>query len=233
MSQCLLLFDIDGTLLATAGAGMRAMASAGQDLFGSHFSLEGLDTAGKLDPVIFNELADLHGIHDADLYRESFRDAYLVYLQQELDRTKDRVRLMPGVHYTLSELRRRNQASHDIHIGLLSGNYRAAVPIKFASVGIDPAWFEISALGEDAPTRPDLARFAMLLYEDRWGRNLDPKRVIIIGDTPRDVACAQAHGCVSFAVATGRYSSEDLKVAGADIVVKDMDDSSVLFDLID
>lgn len=233
MSQFLLLFDIDGTLLLTAGAGTRAMASAGQELFGSHFSLDGFDAAGKLDPVIFNELAVLHGINDADLYREAFRDAYLVYLQQELDRTADRVCLMPGIRRTLSELRSRNQASGDIQMGLLSGNYRAAVPIKFSAVGIDLAWFEISALGEDAPTRSDLTQFAMLRYADRWGRKPDPKRVIVIGDTPRDVTCAKAHGCVSFAVATGRYSTGDLEFAGADIVVKDMGDSSVLFDLID
>ncbi len=232
MTRTLLLFDIDGTLLLSGGAGIRAMADAGAQLFGDGFSLDGFDLAGKLDPVIYRELADRHGIDDAHLYHDAFRDLYLSRLRSEIARTAHHVHLMPGILDTLTELRRRNQQTNDAQLGLLSGNYREAVPIKFTVVGLDPAWFQITALGDDAPSRPELTLLAMRKYEAHWREKADPKHVVVIGDTPHDVHCAKAHGCVSFCVATGRYSIAELDAAGADIAVENLSDPTPLFDLI-
>src|SRR4029079_15724715 len=91
-------------------------------------------------------------------------------------------------------------------LGLVTGNYARAVPLKLRAVGIDPAQFVVGAFGDDAPTRPELVRLAI----DRWrarGAHPDPARVVVIGDTPRDVDCARKNGCRSVAVATGWHAA--------------------------
>ena len=102
-----------------------------------------------------------------------------------------------------------------------------------SGVRLEPAWFEITALGDDARQRSDLTKIAMQQYEQQWHEKPDPRRVVLIGDTPRDVEAAKAHGCVAFAVATGRYSSDDLADAGADVVVENLVDPTPLFTLLD
>lgn len=224
MTSTLVLFDIDGTILLTDGAGVTAMSIAGRALFGDHFTLDDYDPSGMLDPIIYDELARRHNVADHHQHHETFRDAYVAQLQTQLDRKRDRVRLLPGVRQTLDLLRQRD----DMMLGVLSGNYRAAAPLKFASVGVDPAWFSIWALGDEAPSRPDLVALAMKRYQEHTGHSADPKRVVIVGDTPRDVDCAKAHGCRAFAVATGRFSVDQLRQAGADCVAEDLSEPSAL-----
>jgi phosphoglycolate phosphatase len=228
-TKALVLFDVDGTLLLTGGAGMRAMKAAAEELFGLSFRWDGIVVAGHLDPLIFAEAAVLNGLGGDPIHHARFRRRYLEVLPGELSRSGEAVRAMPGVHASLAQLRADGAAT----LGLLTGNYAEAIPIKLAAVDIEPAWFEVTAFGDEADSRPDLVAVAMAKQERRTGAPVDPRRVVIVGDTPRDVECAHAHGCFAFAVATGSYSAEALAAAGADRVVGDLGDPTPLLETLE
>jgi phosphoglycolate phosphatase-like HAD superfamily hydrolase len=228
MNRYLLLFDIDGTMLLTGGTGMAAMAHVATQLFGDAFSWEGVNPAGHLDPLIFAEAAANNGLAPNDEHHRTFRDAYLRQLRVSLDANRDKVRCMPGIAQTLALLRQRE----DVVLGLVTGNYSDAVPIKLAAIAVDPQWFTITAFGDEAATRPAMVELALRRYADMFGEVIDPHRAIIIGDTPRDIDCAHAHGCRCLAVATGRFSLDELRRAGADVAVSDLADPSPLLALL-
>ena len=225
----LVLFDVDGTLLLTQGAGMRAMKRAAAELFGEAFRWDGIVVAGHLDQLIYAEAAVLNEIANHHTHHDRFRSRYLEALSDELERGKANVRVMPGIHQALERLRGEGR----VVLGLLTGNYSEAIPLKFRFAGINPAWFEVTAFADDASSRRDLVDVAMTKYARRTGAAADPRRVVIIGDTPRDVDCAHAHGCFAFGVATGGYDAQALRDAGADRVVEDLGDPTPLFDVVD
>ncbi|MCX5661310.1 MAG: HAD hydrolase-like protein [Planctomycetota bacterium] len=227
----LLLFDIDGTILRTGGAGMRAMSRVAARLFGDHFTWEGIDSGGHLDPLIFAEAAAINGLGDDPAHHERFHDHYVVELREELRRST--IEIMPGIHGLLAALREREAAARDIVMGCLTGNYTRAVPLKLASVGVQSDWFRVCAFGDEGRTRPDLVALAMRKYEAHTGHKAHPRRVIVIGDTPRDVACAHAHDCLVLAVATGSYTVEKLVAAGADRAVESLADPRPLLEMIE
>jgi phosphoglycolate phosphatase-like HAD superfamily hydrolase len=213
----LLLFDIDGTLLAPVGAGQRAMAVAGRALFGAAFTLDGIDTSGKIDPQIFAEVRAVNTeleITESDQNR--LRDRYLQALDVELETRP--IPALPGAHDLLAALHPRSELT----LGLLTGNFAAAAPRKLRSAGFDPATFTVNAFGDEAATRPELVPVAQRRYRERHGRDIAAKRVVVIGDTPRDVACAHANGSLAVAVATGRWSRTDLEATGAELVIDDL-----------
>lgn len=222
----LVLFDIDGTLLRGQGAGARAMERAGRRLLGPEFTLEGIDFGGALDPWIFREAATRMGRSDAIELHCEFRDAYLVELVSELDASEKGPEILPGVAAALSALASDPAAT----LGLVTGNYSRAAPLKLRAAGIDPAQFVVGAFGDDAPTRPGLVRLAIERWKAR-GATPDPKRVVVVGDTPRDVDCAKKNGCRSVAVATGWHTAEELHASGADVVVPDLTDLARVLDV--
>ncbi|MGH7804713.1 MAG: HAD family hydrolase, partial [Candidatus Binatia bacterium] len=223
----LVLFDVDGTLLLTGGAGLRAFELAAERLFGSARWFAGIETAGGLDPLIFAEAALRAELADAEARHADFRTAYLELLPAELARGAEQVRALPGVLEAIRGLREDVPST----LGLLTGNYAPAIPIKLRSVGIDPAWFELVACGDDADTRPGLVPIAFAHCE-RLGDRAEASRTVIVGDTPKDVDCAHAHGCLAFAVATGKFSESELRDAGAEVVVPDLSDPTPLLDLV-
>jgi phosphoglycolate phosphatase len=224
----LLLFDIDGTLFRGYGAGTRAMLRAGQALHGERFSLDGIMIGGGMDPVIFARAIERLGILEPHPHHDAFRDRYLQELAHELATSEVRPHLLPGVLDLLTTLAARS----DVVVGLVTGNYRAAVPIKFASVNLEPSQFVIGAFGDCGPTRPDLVRIARERAHAHAGRLIEAERTIVIGDTPRDVECALHHGCVCLAVATGGHGEEELRRAGAQHVAADLRDADVLLSLL-
>ena len=224
----LLLFDIDGTILLTGGAGGRTMERVGQKLFGQQFNVEQINFPGMLDPDIFNEAVRLSGITVTDSDHEVFRGHYIEELARELAATRDRVRVMPGIHSLLDDLRHHDGTT----LGLATGNYRDAVPPKLRAADIDPDWFAVGAFGDDASDRPGLVRLAMARESKRRGTPVDPHQVIVIGDTPRDVHGASKNGCRSLAVATGFCSIEQLRDAEPDCAVEDLSDPTPLWDMI-
>jgi len=232
MSKTLLLFDVDGTLLLTGGAGVRAMDRAACRLFGSRFTWDGIQVSGHLDPLIFAEAVAVNGLEGGPSQHRIFRDYYLELLEEELTNHRGEARSVRGIDQTLEILRPRSGSQGDVVLGLLTGNYTKAVPIKLTAAGIDPDWFKITAFGDEAPSRSDLVLLAMDKYREAMGEPIHPGRVIVIGDTPRDVACAHAHGCVAFAVATGRFGTDELTETGAEVVVQDLTDPQPLLELI-
>jgi len=232
MDRILLLFDIDGTLMKSGGAGMRAMFHVADEMFGKGFNWEGVEAAGNLDPLIFAQAAELNRLEDCDQHHQRFHDAYIDRLALEFRAGMQDVQIMPGIHEILALLRQREATQKDIVLGLLTGNYTRAVPIKLASIAVDHQWFSITAYGDEASSRPGLVELAMRKYEAMLGHKADPRGVIVIGDTPRDVACAKAHGAKVLAVATGGYSIEHLTQCGADLAVEDLADPSCLLNMI-
>jgi phosphoglycolate phosphatase-like HAD superfamily hydrolase len=230
MKHTLLLFDVDGTLLTTHGAGQRAMRTAGQRLFGPQFSFDAVRFAGGIDPLLFAEAARTSDLAHAIDQEHAFQQAYVAELEAELARKGD-TEPMPGIPSLIESLRQRMAADDGVMLGLLTGNYHNAAPLKLAAAGLDADWFPITAFGNEAPTRPDLPPLAMQRYQHHTSQPADPRRVVVIGDTPRDVHCAS--GCVAFAVATGRSSVTELTDAGADIAVESLADPTPLLDLLD
>ncbi len=220
----LALFDIDGTLLLGGGAGVRAMTRAGATVLGPAFSLDGIEFGGALDPWIYEQAVANMQRHDAREHHDAFREAYVAELRHELEHGPPPT-LLPGVLPLLARV----EAMQEVTLALVTGNYRDAAPHKLRKVGIDPSRFVLGAFGDERPTRPALVRLAM----DRWaelGHDPDPARVVVIGDTPRDVACARENACRCLAVATGRYDRAVLERAGADWVIDDLDAADVLLE---
>jgi len=215
MLPFLFLWDVDGTLLRTHGIGMGAMARASCRLFGAAFTWDGIDAAGGLDPLLFAEATTRNGVADAHQHHQSFHDYYIEELRAELERRRHQVELLPGILAALALLRQREAERGDVVLGLLTGNYAKATPLKLAAAGIDLAWFGITAMGDEAPSRPDLVALALRKYAARFGAAAAPRRVAVIGDTPRDIACAHADGARSVAVATGPFGIEELHAADA------------------
>jgi phosphoglycolate phosphatase-like HAD superfamily hydrolase len=116
----------------------------------------------------------------------------------------------------------------DLAIGLLTGNYRETGRLKLSRAGLDPDGFKPCIWGDQAKTRPGLVRLAL----DR-SKALDPRKVIVIGDTPQDVNCAKVNDCQAVAVATGSFTLEELSDAGADLALSDLRDAGPLLRLID
>jgi phosphoglycolate phosphatase-like HAD superfamily hydrolase len=223
MNPTLLLFDVDGTLLLTHGAGVRSMARAGRKVWGEHFSLDGIVVSGGLDPDLARQAARLEAAFD-EAEHVRFQELYAAELKAELETCEPRPQALPGVLELLESAR----AKPGVTLGLLTGNYRATGELKLSSVGISRGWFSSTIWGDQAPTRAGLV--ARALAEHGRARPCD---VLVIGDTPRDVECAQANGCRCLAVATGAYSVADLIRAGADLALEDLSDPEPLWQLVE
>ena len=232
MKRALLLWDIDGTLLLTNGAGMRGMARASRKLYGDAFRWDGVQASGRLDPLILEDALARNGLLPSEEGHRRFHDAYIVELVAELERVGPGARTMPGIRDTVAALLDRSRSQGDVVQGIVTGNYAVAAPLKLRACGLDPSWFEIGAFGDEGRSRPDLVALALRRCAERFAWQPNPKSVIVIGDTPFDVECAHAHGCVAFAVATGLHGIEDLRAAGADVVVRDLSDPTPLYDLL-
>ena len=219
----LILFDLDATLLLTHGAGMRGMTRAGVELFGPKFSLEGVTIAGGLDTRIFEQAVNACETTVTDDRRAKFREAYYRCLDEEL-KTGQPAEALPGIPELLARL----HADDGVIVGLLTGNFRHTGELKLRAAGLDPGVFAVSAWNDDASERTALVGVA----RSRHPHPLDPGDIIVVGDTPRDVECARVNGCVSFAVATGPYSVEQLRESGADHVVQDLGDPAPLIRLL-
>ncbi|MCC6580079.1 MAG: haloacid dehalogenase-like hydrolase [Phycisphaeraceae bacterium] len=222
MEPKLLLFDIDGTLLRSGGAGMRAMSIVAERLYGPGFTWDGIKPGGNLDPLIFAAAAKANRIDGGEASHARFRDEYLRQLPIELKAAGSAVQAMPGVHDLLTALRPRRHAV----MGLLTGNYTEAVPIKLSAIGVETSWFTLTSFGDEAPTRRDMVALALDRWSKQRGHKVDPRHVAVIGDTLRDIDCAQAHGCVAMAVATGPVSYNDLAAAKPDVLMRDFTDPS-------
>ncbi len=221
----LVLFDIDGTLLWSDGAGRRAMDAALVAVFGSSGNRT-YRFDGKTDPQIVRELMREEGHDDAAIDRAMPRvvEEYLAYLDRELAAPHTTVRLLDGVDELLAALRGRD----DCVLGLLTGNLEHGAARKLAAVGMDVAGFAICAYGSDHEVREELPAVAQRRTRERLGLDLAGTSMVIIGDTPADIACGRGLGARAIAVATGRYSVEDLAAHRPWAVFPDLRDTEAV-----
>jgi phosphoglycolate phosphatase-like HAD superfamily hydrolase len=211
----LVLFDIDGTILKSQHAGVQAMLDAFHQLHPDRrFSFDGIDIAGRLDTLIYGEMADRHGVPADAESHEVFRHTYSGHLERRLAE-RNTVVCLDGV----AELVQRLAKEPGVELGLLTGNYPATGRLKVKHAGLDPDLFKVNAFAMDGVTRRDLPPVALQRYQQRHGSPLDPAHAIIIGDTPKDVDCALHNGCRVLGVATGEFTAEQLLACGAHHVV--------------
>jgi phosphoglycolate phosphatase len=224
----LILFDIDGTLLLSGGAGVRSMTRAFEILFDVPDGFAGIEVAGHTDTFLLSQALNRAGITDTRETHERFRDAYLRILAEEIRQPgSGRHGVMPGVESLLAAVR----AAPRFHLGLLTGNYELAAQIKLTHFGLCD-FFSWGAFGEESADRNELARLAMGRARERSVPEAACARATIVGDTPHDIACARAVGARAIAVATGSYSAADLQLAGADVVLSDLSNTTEVLELL-
>lgn len=219
----LVLFDIDGTILLTAGAGRRAIVAAISEEVGDSSALHDVRFDGKTDPQIVAELLEASGVrgpHQAGRVK-ALCARYVELLEGELQRPTSRTTLMPGVHSLFDRLEREK----GVVLGLLTGNLSDGAALKLRSAGLDPTRFRVGAYGSDAAHRPDLPPIAARRAEAYFGRVPTGSEVVIIGDTPADITCGECIAARAVAVATGAYSVSDLEACGPHAVFENLSDT--------
>ncbi len=217
-----LLFDIDGTLVSTGGAGRRAMVGAVAKLYGKNDAFEGLSFAGMTDRAIARHALTASGVTVTHEEVERMLDSYLELLEAELA-SATAYRVLPGVQALLDAL----ASLSDFAIGLGTGNVKRGAYAKLARGSIDER-FAFGGFGCDAEDRIELLRAGARRGAELLGRAVSECRVIVIGDTPKDVAAAKGIGAPCVGVATGGYTTEVLMTCGAHSVFQDLAADGVL-----
>jgi phosphoglycolate phosphatase len=216
----LFLFDVDGTLVNAGGAGRRALACALEEVYGTTGAIDHYDFRGRTDPRIVLDLLGGAGWDEVDI-RARLAACFAAYLR-ELDALLAdgaRVRVLPGV----ADVVRALSAREDAVVGLLTGNIEPGARAKLRSTGLWPL-FRVGAFGSDDDDRRRLPAVARRRARDTLGHDIPFDGVTIIGDTPLDVDCARASGALAVAVATGRYTGEELSACGPDVLFADLSD---------
>lgn len=215
----LLLFDIDGTLISTGGAGGRAMARAFEDVFGFSNGLGSISMAGRTDAWIVSQMVAEHGLASNSDALTRFESTYVRHLAREVHEPAHQKGILPGVRELLDQLAGRD----DVYLALLTGNFHRGARIKLEYFDL---WhyFPTGAFGDDSHDRNGLLWKALANVEAAGGPKVRPSEVVIIGDTPLDVAVAVAGGARSLGVATGSYDVDTLLESGADAALLDLTD---------
>lgn len=213
----LVLFDIDGTLVLTGGAGVAALDRAFEEAMGVSGACDALDTGGKTDQAIVREIAGRKlGRAASAVEHEQVMEAYLRHLA-DLVPASPRYRVLPGVEGAIAAAEAAGCA-----VGLATGNVARAARIKLERADL---WrrFPFGGFGCDAEDRGELVGHGIRRGEAHAGKTYARTDVVVIGDTIRDVAAARACGAVAVAVATGSQDAATLRAAGADVVLDTLD----------
>lgn len=197
------LFDIDGTLLSTGGAGVRAFRRASA-LWGHPGAMDAVSFHGRTDTSLAREFLQRVGLDDSQTSIHRFLDVYTFLLDDELSQGTGEV--CPGVREWIALLSRRAVPPL---LGLLTGNVRRGAVLKLSVHGLD-GHFVSGAFGDDHESRDELAHLARMRAGRCLNQELAPHEIIVIGDTPADIACARAIGSPCLAVATGAFSVRQL-----------------------
>jgi len=214
----LLLFDIDGTLVR-GGPAKKAFELGMELVFGTAGPIDGHDFSGKTDPQIARELLRLKGFEDQEI-DEGFHRLWQEYLGELEPRLMEMpMTVLPGVRSLLDHL----NGLGDVALGLLTGNIVDGARLKLNSVGLMD-YFQVGGYGSDSEVREDLPAVAMDRASRVWGRSFPADSVVVVGDTPRDVACGKYGGTRTVAVATGRFDAGSLAATSPDHVLNDLGD---------
>ncbi len=215
------LFDIDGTLIHTGGAGLLALRRAMLTVFDDDAGSTELVTTGRTDRAIVEDLFRQHGIEPTEETWHAYSAAYLQHLPVALAECRGRV--IEGIPELLSLL----SARGDVVLGLLTGNSNEGARHKLAHYEL-AEHFEFGGFGGEHTNRDDVARAVWSQIQERFCDAVAADRISIIGDTPLDIRCARAIGAQAVAVATGTHSVEELRGHSPDLLVEDFSDPDVL-----
>ena len=219
----LLLFDIDGTLIHSGGAGIHALILAFKERFGIDDDLHDIEIAGMTDSGIVLSILNKHKIPATNENVSGFLDSYVHFLSLELPRRKGK--LLPGVLELLERLKSRPH----VVLALLTGNVSRGARLKLEHYGV---WhfFEFGAFADDHRDRNELGRFARARAKEKHGREFAASEIDVIGDTPRDIACGKALGARTIAVATGRWGRDELAKHQPDFLIDDLSNVETIMD---
>jgi phosphoglycolate phosphatase-like HAD superfamily hydrolase len=209
------LFDIDGTLLSSGGAGKAAIEGALTEEFGVALTTQ-VTYSGRTDRAIARDLLQLHGIDYHAGNWERLRRGYLQRLPGTLARHPGLV--LPGIARLLSTL-----AQQNITLGLLTGNIRDGARLKLSHYGLFEH-FRFGGFGDLHYDRDEVAREALAAVHGHVQERVGLERIWVIGDTPLDIRCARAIGVKVAAVATGWHSLDELRAANPDLLLRDFSD---------
>jgi phosphoglycolate phosphatase-like HAD superfamily hydrolase len=217
LEKKLILFDIDGTLLTSGGAGERALRRGFRARFGIEDDLSKTEIAGRTDSGIARQMLVAHGFTESPENLTAFFDDYLHFLKEELPSSPGR--LLPGILPLLEALKPRS----DVVLALLTGNLARGAEIKLMHYGV---WhyFEFGAYADDHHDRNQLGHFARQRARERHGIEFPSERIFVLGDTPHDITCARAIGAKAVAIATGKFSVAELGALGPDFLFADLSD---------
>jgi phosphoglycolate phosphatase len=223
----LVLFDIDGTMLWSDGAGRRSMTAALVEMVGGA-GPAGYRYDGKTDPQIARDIMRHEGVAEAriDALIPALLARYVTLLEEEL--RARRLALFPGV----AELVARIEGERDLVPGLLTGNVRAGAELKLRAAGLDFARFPVGAFGSDHAERPELPAIAQRRAREVLGAEVAGAQVFVIGDTPADIACGRGIGARAIAVATGHYGVEELASHEPAAVFATLEDTEAVITMI-
>lgn len=194
------------------------MNAAFATLFGVENALDGVQLSGMTDKIIFKNACKKTGIRFSEAKHQEFMHHYFRLLAEEVKKPGDgKKAVLPGVKPLLEALSR----DTTVALGLLTGNYAHSAWVKLAEFGID-GYFAFGAYGDDHEDRNQLLPFALDRYREIHRGNGAIDTVWVIGDTPKDVACARPYGAKSLAVATGEYTLAELAQSKPDALVPDL-----------
>lgn len=213
----LFLFDLDGTLVSTGGAGLRALDQAFHKVYGIPDTVKNLNPCGKTDPAIFREMIRKYlerDMNPSDF--ENLSSTYLSFLQSEVNASQ-RKKILKGVSEFLDHLAQRK----DILLALGTGNLETGARIKLAPLDLNK-YFAFGGFGSDAEERSEVLQHGRRRAEKSLSRKFEDSSVYVIGDTVLDVAAARRAGFQAVAVASGAYSTEILAESNPDYLWPDM-----------
>lgn len=227
----LILWDVDGTLVRTGGAGAAVFDVAVERVLGVDVRGHGVRMSGKTDPQIAREILAIAEVGESDA--EEALHAVLEHIETALAGAVERIRaeghVLPGVEEILERLHR----DEGVLQSLLTGNIAPNALVKIGAFGLD-RWFDldVGAYGSDHHDREELVAIARHKARDRHGVDFESDQTWVIGDTPRDLACARAGGVRCLLVGTGRYDVSELEGLGADAVLADLSEVDRVLELL-
>jgi phosphoglycolate phosphatase-like HAD superfamily hydrolase len=217
------LFDIDGTLISSGGAGKAALERALAEEFGIARITAKLELSGRTDRAICRDLFRYHVLDDTPENWQRLIGSYLRHLPSCLEQKGGRV--LPGIAALLEGLRGRE----DLLVGLLTGNIRAGAKVKLGHFGLYDH-FPFGGFGDEHFDRDDVAREALEAVRCHCNGSASADSIWVIGDTPLDVRCARAIGARAVAVATGWHAVSELEACQPDLLFADLSDATPLLE---
>jgi phosphoglycolate phosphatase len=209
------LFDIDGTLVDMKGAGRKSFVRALKTVFGWDDDIAYVNFAGNTDLNVLLQVAEHHGLKLSDEDRKRFFRQVPIELEQTAKAAE--LVIYPGVKALLETL----SARKDVILSLVTGNVAASARIKLQQFDLHNH-FVLGAFGDDHADRVEIARLAMRRIENKMREDQVMRGCFLIGDTPHDILAAKSISATAVAVATGKFTAEDLQKAGADHVLTDL-----------